>query len=124
MLAQSKDLKIAFVAVVVVAHIYPHTDPRTFHCIDYFVLGGIRACLGASSDPMFLWISSNCCPLNLLLVRSHQAEVIIVKRLIQRRNYVIRVRVEPISSDQGRRKNDASTLSATLQISHTEMPAA
>ena len=48
---------------------------------------------------MFLWISSNSCPLNLLLVRSHQAEIIIVKRLIQGRNNVTRVRVEPKSCD-------------------------
>ena len=89
-------------------------DPHTFHYQDYFVIGGIRTCLGVSDDPMFLWISSNSCPLNLLLVRSHQAEIIIVKRLIQGRNSVTRVRVEPRSFDQGRRKNDAFTYSATL----------
>ena len=59
-------------------------DPHTFYYIDYFVIGGIRTCLGVSYDPMFLWISSNSCPLNLLLVRSHQAEIIIVKRLYPR----------------------------------------
>ena len=80
------------------------------------MIGGIRTCLGVSDDPMFLWISSNSCPLNLLLVRSHQAEIIIVKRLIQGRNSVTRVRVEPRSFDQGRRKNDAFTYSATLPI--------
>ena len=53
--------------------------------------------------PMFLWISSNSCPLNLLLVRSHQAEIIIVKRLIQGRNNVTRVGVELRSCDLGRR---------------------
>ena len=89
-------------------------DPHTFHYQDYFVIGGIRTCLGVSDDPMFLWISSNSGPLNLLLVRSHQAEIIIVKRLIQGRNSVTRVRVEPRSFDQGRRKNDAFTYSATL----------
>ena len=89
-------------------------DPHTFHCQDYFVIGGIRTCLGVSDDPMFLWISSNSCPLNLLLVRSHQAEIIIVKRLTQGRNNVTRVRVEPRSFDQGRRKKDAFTHSATL----------
>ena len=51
---------------------------------------------------MSLRISSNSCPLDLLLVRSHQGEIIIVKRLIQGRNNVTRVRVEPISCDQGR----------------------
>ena len=25
-------------------------DPHTFHCIDYFVIGGIRTCLGVSYD--------------------------------------------------------------------------
>ena len=91
-------------------------DPHTFHYQDYFVIGGIRTCLGVSDDLMFLWISSNSCPLNLLLVRSHQAEIIIVKRLIQGRNNATRVRVEPRPFDQGRRKNDAFTHSATLPI--------
>ena len=81
------------------------------------MIGGIRTCLGVSDDPMLLWISSNFCPLNLLLVRSHQAEIIIVKRLIQGRNNVTRVRVEPRSFDQGRRKNDAFTHSATATLS-------
>ena len=63
---------------------------------------------------MFRRISSNSCSLNLLVVRSHQAKIIIVKRLIQRQNNVTRVRVEPRSFDQGRRKNDAFTHSATL----------
>ena len=77
--------------------------------------GGIyRTCLGVSDDPMFLWISSNSCQLNLLLVRSHQAEIMVLKRLIQERNNVTRVRVEPRLFDQGRRKNDAFTHSATL----------
>ena len=89
-------------------------DPHSFHYNDYFVIGGIRTCLGVSDDPMFLWLSSNSCPLNLLLVRSHQAEIIIVKRLIQGRNNMTRVRVEPRPFDQGRRKNDALTHSATL----------
>ena len=89
-------------------------DPHTFHYNDYFVIGGIRTCSGVSNNPMFLWISSNSFPPNLLLVRSHQAEIIIVKRLIQGRNNVTRVQVEPRSFDQGRRKNDDFTHSATL----------
>ena len=89
-------------------------DPHTFHYQDYLVIGGIHTCLGVSDDPMFLWISSNFCPLNLLLVRSHQAEIIIVKRLIQGRNNVTRVRVEPRLFNQGRRKNDGFTHLATL----------
>ena len=80
------------------------------------MIGGIRTSLEVSDDPMFLWISSNSRPLNLLLVRSHQAEIIIVKRPIQGRNNVTRVRVEPRPFDQGRRKNDAFTHSATLVV--------
>ena len=89
-------------------------DPHIFHCSDYFVIGEIHTCLKVSDDAIFLWISSNSYPLNLLLVRSHQAEIIIVKRLIQGRNTVTRVWVEPRSFDQGRRENDAFTHSATL----------
>ena len=63
---------------------------------------------------MFLWISWNSCPLNLLLVRSHQAEVIIVKRLTQGRNNMTRMGDEPTSCDQGCCKNDAFTQLATL----------
>ena len=52
------------------------------YCNDYFVLGGIGYCLVVFSDPMFLWISSNSCLLNFLLVRSRQAETILAKHLI------------------------------------------
>ena len=93
--------------------------PQTFHFNDYFVIGGIRTRLGVSDNPMFLWICSNSCPLNLMLFRSHQAEIIIVKRLIQGRNNVTRVWVEPRPFDQGRRKNDAFTHSATLSTNIT-----
>ena len=89
-------------------------DPHTFHYNDYFAIGGIRTLLGVSDDLTFLWISSSSCPLNLLLVRSHQVEIITVKRLIQGHNNVTRVLVEPRPFDQGRRKNDAFTHSATL----------
>ena len=58
---------------------------------------------------MFLWISSNSRPQNLLFVQSHQAEIITVKRLIQGHNNEITVRVESRSFDQGRRKNDPFT---------------
>ena len=97
-------------------------DPHTFHYQDYFVIGGIHICLGVFDDPLFLWISSNSCPLNLLLVRSHQAEIIIVKRLIQGRNNVTRVWVEPRSFDQGRRKNDTFTHLATLPTNRPRCP--
>ena len=59
--------------------------PHTFHCGDYFVVGGLRTCLEVFSDSMFQWISSNSCPLNLLLVGSHPAQIIVVKCLIQGR---------------------------------------
>ena len=78
------------------------------------MIGGIRTCLEVSDDPMFLWISSNSCPVNLQLVRIHQAKTIIVKRLIKGGNDVTRAWVGPRSFDQGRRKNDAFTHSATL----------
>ena len=96
-------------------------DPHSFYYQDYFVIEGIRTCLGVSDDPTFLWISSNSCPLNLLVVRSHQAEIIVVKRLIQERNNVTRVRVEPRSFDQSHRKNDAFTHSATLSTVRVEL---
>ena len=65
-------------------------------------------------DPTFLLKFSNSCPLNLLLVRSHQAEMIIIKRLIQAcDNVTSRVRVEPKTCDQVCRKNVVSTLSGT-----------
>ena len=63
---------------------------------------------------MFLWISSNSCPLNLLLVRSHQAEINILTCFTQRRNNVTRVWVKPRSCDHGRRKSDAYILSIML----------
>ena len=44
-----------------------------------------------------------------------------VKRLIQGRNNVTRMRVEPRSFDQGRRKNDAFTHSATLLTTASEV---
>ena len=83
------------------------------------MIGGIRTCLAVSDDPMLRWISSNSCPLNLLFVRSHQAQKIIVKRLIQKPNSVTRVGVERRPFDQGHRKYDAFIHSATLQTSYT-----
>ena len=72
-------------------------------------------CLEVFGDTMFVKMSSNSCPLNLVLVRSQQAEIIIVKRFIKgRKNVTIRMRVEPTSYDHCRRKNDVFALSATL----------
>ena len=47
-----------------------------------------------------------------MLIQSHQAEIIIAKRLIQESNDLTRVRVEPRSCDHGRRKNNTIALSA------------
>ena len=84
----------------------------------YFVIGGIPTCSGLSDDPMFLRISSKFCPLNLLLVQSNQAKIIIVKRFItdQGHNSVTTVRVQQVIRpfDQGCRKNNAFTILATL----------
>ena len=79
-------------------------NPHAFYCSNYFVLGEIRTCLVVSSDPMFLEIFSKLCSRNLLLVQSHEEEIIIVKRLIQGRNNVTRVRVKPKTCNQGCRK--------------------
>ena len=67
---------------------------------------------------MFQWISWNSCPLNLLLVRSHEAEIIIVKRLIQERNNVARVRIELRSCDHGCRKNDVLPTRLRCRLVH------
>ena len=83
-----------------------------------FVLERSCTCLRISSDPMFLWILLNSCPLNLVLVPSHQAEMVIVKRFIEGQNKQTRVRVEPKSCDQGRLKNDFFALLATLQTKY------
>ena len=75
---------------------------------------------------MSQWISSNSSSLSLLYVRSHQAEITIVKRLIQGRNKVTRVRVEPKSCDHDRRKKDVFTLSGTqlhaAEFNNTRLP--
>ena len=64
---------------------------------------------------MFLWSFLNSCALNLLLVQSHQAEIIIeTKASYSRKNIVTRVRVEPRSCGQNRRKNDAFAFTNTM----------
>ena len=78
------------------------------------MVGGVYTCLGVSNDAMLLWIFLNSYPLNLPLVRSHQAEIIIVKRLIQERNNETRALIDPRSCNQNRSKNDAFTLLPTL----------
>ena len=94
------------VVVLGIMYIYP----REIYCL----IGGIYICVEVSSDPIFLWCSSNSFPLNLQFVRSYQAEIIILKRLIGECNYATRMRVEPRSCNQGRRKKDVFTFSVTL----------
>ena len=67
-----------------------------------FYFGRIRTHLGVDLHPIDELTSSHA---NFLLVQSYQPEIIIVKRLVQGRNNVTRVWVEPKSCDQGRRKN-------------------
>ena len=90
---------------------------HTFHCIDYFMLGGICTCCGVSSDPMFLWISSNFSPLNLLLVQNLQRKIITTNGLIRGRNNITRMRVEPRSCNQVHCKNHVFAHSVTLPTS-------
>ena len=92
-------------------HIYP---PLTRKRRWRFYFGRILTRSGVDHFPSFPVDVLTSSHVNLLLVRSHQAEIIIVKRLIQGRNNVTRVRVEPRSCDRGRRKNDAFNLLATL----------
>ena len=65
---------------------------------------------------MLLWT----CPLNLLLVRSHQAEIITTKPFIQGRNTVAKERVEPKLNNQHRRKNDAFTFSPRTRLQESK----
>ena len=55
---------------------------------------------------------------NLLLVQSHQAEIIIAKRFFQGRINVTRVGMEPRSCDQGRRKNTPLMARITGQFNY------
>ena len=82
---------------------------HTFHCNDR-AWRNPHLLIGVFSDPMFLWISSNSRPLNLLLVQSHQAEINIVERLFHGRSNVTRARAEPKLCEQDRYKNDVFTI--------------
>ena len=68
--------------------------------------GRISSVLGIDTVFKFSTWSSTFFQINLLLVRSHRAEIIIVERLIQEHNNVTRVRVEPSSCDHGRQENN------------------
>ena len=73
--------------------------------------------VGVFSHPTLQWISSNSYQLNLLLASSHQAEIIIVKRLIQGRNNLARVGVEVRSCHHG--INNFFALSTTTCHKHS-----
>ena len=89
-------------------HLYPPIT-RKRRCAICF--GQIRTRLGVDHFPSFPVDVLTSSHINLLLIRSHQAEIIIVKRLIQGCNNVTRVRrLNSWSCDQSRRKNDAFTL--------------
>ena len=110
------------IEIVVVVHISPPAigkrltdDPHNFYYSNCFVIGEIGTCLEVFRNLMFLWIFPNFCLLNLLLVRSYQADITIVKRLVQGRINMTRYRRgKPRLCDQGRRNNNAFTYSATL----------
>ena len=53
---------------------------KSTDCPVFRVWSNPHLLIGVPIDPMFLWPSSNSCPLNLLLVQSHQAEILIKKR--------------------------------------------
>ena len=110
------------IEIVVVGHTSPPviekrpTDDRhNFYYSNCFVIGEVGTCLEVFCDLMFLWIFPNFCLLNLLLVRSYQAGITIVKRLVQGRNNMTRyLRGKPRLCDQGHRNNNAFTYSAVL----------
>ena len=93
------------------------TIGRSVHfSLHRLLCGGIRACLEFSVIQCLCQFLGILVHRTLVLVRSHQAEIIIVKRLIQRRNNVTRVGVEPKSCNQGRCKNNAFALSVSIVV--------
>ena len=104
-----------YLFVLVVAHIYPPVTKQrktlTYWTIRTLFITTTTSWLEESTPakgfPMIqcsCGFFSNSCPLNLLLVQSLQAEIIIVKHLIQGHNNVTRVQVESRSFDQSHRK--------------------
>ena len=73
-------------------------------------MGGIRISLEVFNVPVgfFKFLSTE------FVVRSHQAEIPSVNRLIHGHNIVTRMLVEPKLFDQGRREKDVFTLPAAL----------
>ena len=128
-------MKIVYLFVLVVAHIYPPVTKQrktlTYRTICTLFITTTTSWLEESAPAKGFPVIqcscgffSNSCPLNLLLVQSHQAEIIIVKRLIQGHNNVTRVQVEPRSFDQSHRKNYTITFSAPLPTKLRNEPVA
>ena len=91
--------------------------PHTFHYNDYLVIGGIRTCLGVSNHPIvnfFEFLSNEFAACSKPPSRDNDR-----KASYPKRNNLTRMKVEPRSFDQGRRKNDAITHSATLPTRFT-----
>ena len=86
---------------------------HTFHCENYFFL---EKSASALEFPVIHWSCGfyRIFFTNLLLVRSHQADIIMIERLIQGSNNVTWVWMESRSCNQGRRKNDACAFAAAL----------
>ena len=124
-----------YLFVLVVAHIYPPVTKQrktlTYWTIRTLFITTTTSWLEESAPakgfPMIqcsCGFFSNSCPLNLLLVQTLQAEIIIVKCLIQGHNNGTRVQVEPRSFDQSHCKNYAVTLSAPLPTKWRNEPVA
>jgi len=80
-----KLFSVDFRLFVCLFHLYPPvTKKRRWP----YILDESEPAYRSCPFPSFPVISIDFLPLNLLLVRSHQAEIIIVKRLIQGRNNV------------------------------------
>ena len=109
---QTSTMTLRLVIVVVVLHIYPFTGQRqtlTLERSGHFSLHWLlRGWKNPHSAPAYRSFQCSCGFLRILV---HWIcclfKAIIVKRLVQGRNNVTRVRVEARSCDQGRRKNDA-----------------
>ena len=105
-------MTLRLVIVVVVLHIYPFTGQRqtlTLERSGHFSLHWLlRGWKNPHSAPAYRSFQCSCGFLRILV---HWIcclfKAIIVKRLVQGRSNVTRVRVEARSCDQGRRKNDA-----------------
>ena len=91
-------------------------DSRTFHCINYFVVGGIRSYLGVSNVPVhfFAFLSTEFAVGSKPPSRDNHRKVSSLRT--QQRGQGAGHR----SCDHGRRRNDAFALAATLDSREME----